>query len=359
MNRRLFLATLLPSLLAAQGLPGISAEQLARVETVVTSEMSRLNIPGLSVAIVTGGELRWANGYGLADLENSVPAKAATVYRLASISKPITAVAAMQLVERGKLDLDAPVRKYLPSFPEKEWPITARQLLGHLGGVRHYRSGEEVNSTRHYESVCEALDIFQNDALMHQPGTKYAYTTYGYNLLGCVVELASATRFADYIRKNIFLPAGMETIRPDNVFDIVPNRAQGYRRTSGGELRNSNLADTSNKIPGGGLCSTVVDLARFAIAMQSDVLLKKETRERMFTRQKLADGTETAYGLGWSVAEHDGRRVVSHGGAQQRVSTILYTAPDLGFAAALMCNMEGANLGRAAREMARIFLESN
>src|SRR5689334_15287943 len=115
---------------------GLSAEQAARIDQAVTAFMSRLNIPGLSIAVVTDHQLRWQQGYGLADIENFVPAKAVTVYRLASVSKPITATAVMQLVERGKIELDAPVQKYVPTFPQKAYPVTVRDVLRHTSGIR-------------------------------------------------------------------------------------------------------------------------------------------------------------------------------------------------------------------------------
>ena len=318
--------------------------------------MSRQNIPGLSVAIVTDRKLRWSNGYGLADIENYIPAKSATVYRLGSISKTITAIAVMQLVERGKLDLDAPIQKYCPAFPQKQWPVTARQLLGHLAGVRHYKSDAEFLSTRHYNSVVEGLDMFKDDPLLHEPGTKYSYTTLGYARLGCAVESASGMKFADYVHANIFKPAEMVTMRVDDVFEIIPNRAQGYFKNQSGQLRNSTLADTSYKIPGGGFCSTVIDLARFAIATQTRALVKQETLEQMWTRQKTRDGKETSYGLGWGLSERNGMKEVQHSGAQQRVTTNLYMIPEKGLAVVLMVNLERVDLNALSQQIADIAL---
>jgi CubicO group peptidase (beta-lactamase class C family) len=322
--------------------------------------MSRQNIPGLSVAIATDGTLRWSNGYGLADLENFVPAKASTVYRLGSISKPITAVAVMQLAERGKLDLDAPVQKYCPAFPQKQWPVTSRQLLGHLGGVRHYNSDAEFGSTRHYQTVVEGLSMFKDDPLLHQPGTKFSYTTHGYAVLGCVVEGASGMTFKDYVNENIFKPAAMDRIRVDDVFEIIPNRAQGYAKKQSGELQNSALADTSYKIPGGGFCSTVEDLVKFALAVQSGKLVQPQTVEQLWTKQKTADGKETAYALGFGVEERNGLKIVSHGGGQQRVSTMLYLVPERKIVIALMLNLEGAggSVGRLTQQITDILLDA-
>jgi CubicO group peptidase (beta-lactamase class C family) len=295
-------------------------------------------------------QLRWSRGFGLADMENYVPATPDTTYRIASVSKPITAVAAMQLVERGKLDLDAPIQKYCPAFPEKPWKITARQLLGHLSGIRHYKPDENFNSTRHYTSVTESLDAFKNDPLLQEPGTKFTYSTYGYVVLGCVVEGASGTRYADYVREHIFRPAGMSRTRVDDLYAIIPNRARGYARLKSGEVRNADLADTSNKIPGGGLVSTPSDMAHFAIALNAGVLLKRETFRQMLTPLKTADGRESPY-FGWFIRDRNGTKVLTHSGSQQGTSTYLYMMPEKGFALVLMANMEDVNQAEVATQI--------
>ncbi len=331
-------------------LPLSAQEYREAVEKEVRAAMEKQGIPGLSVAIVTDHELRYTAGFGLSDVENNVAARPETVYRLASISKPITAVAVLQLVEAGKLDLDAPVQKYVPGFPEKKWPLVSRHLLSHTGGIRHYARPGEINSTKHYRSLTRALEQFAKDPLRFEPGTKYSYTTYGYNLLGCVVEGASGETFPEYLQKHIFDPAGMKTMQTDHVYRIIPNRAQGYRRVRG-KLQNSALADTSNKIPGGGLCSTVNDLARFAIAVQTGLLLKPETRKQMFLPPTLEDGKTGPYGFGWRIRTYRGRKEVSHSGGQQRVTTWLYMVPEEKAAVVIMSNLEKAKLLPLARRI--------
>jgi CubicO group peptidase (beta-lactamase class C family) len=325
---------------------------LEPIERAITATMAEQGIPGLSVALVTNNQLRYAGGYGLADVENYVPAKASTVYRWASIAKPVTATAVLQLAQHGKLDLDKPIQDYCPDFPRKPWPITPRHLLGHLSGIRNFRDNAEGRSKRHCTSVRESLDLFKNDPLLHEPGARMTYSTYGYNLLGCAVEGASGMAFADYLEKQIFTPAGMRRARVDDAFAIIPNRAQGYSRESG-ELRNAEFTDTSNRIPAGGLCSTVEDLARFAIALQKGVLVNKETLKAMWTTQKTRDGAATGYGLGWHLAERKGRKEVLHGGVQPRVTNVLYLLPEQGIAVVLLSNLQGAdNLPELARQIA-------
>jgi CubicO group peptidase (beta-lactamase class C family) len=264
----------------------------------------------------------------------------------------------MQLYEAGKLDLEAPVQRYVPSFPRKPWPITVRQLLGHLGGIRHYASPDEVNSTRYFPDLLAPLRLFQNDPLVAEPGTGFHYTTYGYVLLGAAVEAASAQRFMDYLRQRVFAPAGMDRIRQDHVFAVIPNRARGYTLGPSGQLQNCALADTSNKVPGGGLVSTVEDLARFATAMRKGVLLRPHTVDMMFTPQRLKDGKPTDYGLGWQVRSIESVKVVQHTGGQQGVSTILALQPRENVAVALMSNLERAQLQDLAHRILRLLAES-
>jgi CubicO group peptidase (beta-lactamase class C family) len=327
----------------------------AKVEAAVSQVMSKQRISGLSVAVATDGRLRWSQGYGFADIENSVPFTAGTVWRLGSISKPITAVAAMQLVEGGRIDLDAPIQKYCPAFPEKEKPITTRLLLGHLSGIRHYAPNEDFNSTRHYEGVVASLESFKKDPLLHPPGASYTYSTYGYVVLGCVVEGASGRPYADQVRERVTGPAGMERTRPDDVAAIVPGRAHGYEKTASGEFRNAALADTSNKVPGGGFVSTAPDLIRFALALDEGKLLKPETFRQMQTPMKTMDGKESPY-FGWTIADRKADRILTHGGSQQGTSTYLLMVPAKGFAVAVIANTESVNAGELARAVADILL---
>jgi serine beta-lactamase-like protein LACTB, mitochondrial len=337
----LILISLAAAILATPKATIHSSSRLETVEAILSDEVARWNAPGLSAAIVTDYRLLWSYGIGLADLEQRVPATGATVYRIASISKTITAVAVMQLAERGTLDLDQPIQHYCPTFPDKPWPITSRQLLAHLGGIRGYRSNEEFFGTRHYTNVIEPLALFKDDPLLHEPGTKFSYTTYGYNVLGCIVEGASGMPYVDYVREHLFQPAGMRHTRPDDVYAIFPNRARFYRKMPSGEIHNAPLIDTSNKIPGGGFCATVEDLAKFAIAVQTGVLITKATLEQMFIRQKTRGGQDVPFGLGWVIEVRNGQKEVWHLGGGQGVSNILYMQPDHGLAVALLMNVNG------------------
>lgn len=344
-----------PSIVAQSTL---SKAEITACEQLISKAMQAKAIPGLSVAIGRSHSIAWTSGFGYADIENQVPATANTVYRLASISKPITAVAAMQLVEKGKLDLDAKVQAYVPTFPEKLFKLTTRNLLSHQGGIRHYK-GAEIGSTRHYNTVNSALKIFAAEPLIHPPGDKFTYTTYGYNLLGAAVVGASKTGFVPYLQANIFDPAGMTKTREDSIAKIIPHRAQGYRLSKlSKQVFNSRIVDTSNKIPGGGLCGTAADLVQFCHALGTGKLLKSETLDQMWTPARNKAGKQLKYGLGFRITKADKPRIVGHSGGQPRVSTMLLFRPDENIVVALMSNLEGAGLHPLALQLSELVLPS-
>jgi serine beta-lactamase-like protein LACTB len=317
-----------------------TAAKASAIENLIEAEMTKARIPAVSLAVVADGRLAWARGFGFADLEHRVPATPQTVYRIASVSKPLTATAAMQLAERGKLDLDGPIQRYVPSFPVKQWPLTARHLLQHTGGVRHYRPDEDVNR-RHYATVAEALNQFRDDPLLFEPGTNFRYTSLGFVLLGAVIEGAAGMPYADYVRSNVLEPCGMRNTRPDDPEAVIPNRARGYRLDSAGTIVNCVWVDQSNKLPGGGWLSTVEDLARFAIAVESDTLLRSDTKKQMWDRVRTNDGRQMDYSKGWMSA-HEGGSLVSagHGGNQQGAMATFNIEPQKEIATALLMNSE-------------------
>ncbi len=339
----------------------ISSEKRTLIEAAVSKFMASTHVLGVSVAVVENGEYEWAAGFGLADVENNAPASEHTLYRLGSISKPLTAVGALQLYQQGKLDLDAPVQKYCPAFPEKSKPITTREVLGHLGGIRHYKAeiqnDLEGGNTKHFDNPIQAgLDFFRNDPLVAEPGTHFHYSTQGYTLVGCVMEGASGTKYTDYMRQNVVLPAGMEHTQPDNRFAIIPYRTRFYQKTKDGAVENADFLDSSYKIPGGGWISSAEDMARFEVAVLNDKLIKRSTRDLMWTPLKPSDGSEDTYGLGWGRSDKDGMRFVGHSGGQQGTSTDFLIAPDSRRGVVVLTNMEDIDAGDLATDILKILV---
>ena len=339
----------------------LSAEKRNRIEAAVSRFMASTHVPGVSVAVVENGEYEWAEGFGFADLENNSPASEHTLYRLGSISKSLTAVGALQLWERGRLDLDAPVQKYCPAFPQKPWPITTREVMGHLGGIRHYKAeaqGDlEGGNTKHFENTIQAgLDFFKNDPLVDQPGKHYHYSTQGYTLVGCVIEGASGVKYLDFMQQNVIVPAGMEHTQPDDRFAIIPYRTRFYQKTESGTVLNADFLDSSYKIPGGGWLSSAEDMARFEVTILNDKLIKRATRDLMLTPLKPSDGSEDTYGLGWAIREEGGLLLVGHAGGQQGTSTDFTMAPAQKAGVVVLTNMQDLDPEKLSVEIVKILL---
>lgn len=329
-------------------------QQIRDFETFAAAEMKAQRMPGLSVAVMKE-DFVWSAGFGLADIENNVPATAESSYRLASVTKPMTAVAVMKLVEDGKIDLDAEVQRYVPDFPRKPHPVTVRQLLGHLGGISHYRNYAVEGRIREPKNTKEALAIFQDFDLVAEPGTRYFYSSYGYNLLGAVIERASGKSYGDFMREAVWKPLGMTSTRMDNPREIIPNRVRGYELARDG-VRNSEYVDISSRFAAGGTRSTVVDLIRFVQGIAAGKIVRPEMVDRMWTSLATREGRTTDYGLGWGVSPEAGRFAVSHGGSQQETRTLLLYLPRQRFAIALASNLEDASLWEFANRLALLFL---
>jgi len=320
------------------------AQDFSALSRILDSQKTKLKIPGYSAGIYYKGEILWHRSAGLADIKSNRPTRRDTPFRLASLSKPLTAVALLQMVEMNKLNLSDPIQKYCPAFPVKSHPITLAQLLSHLGGIRSYKTADptDANNTIHFTSVIDALKKFSADPLEHEPSTKYLYSTYGYSLIGCAIEGASGSPFERWMEDKLFATVGMCNTAPDNNRGLSLRRAQGYRKTPEGEIEECGLSDNTAKIPGGGYVSTVDDLLRFAEGIYRQQLIKSELIERMWTSSKLKSGKITGYGLGWSLAKApEGDREIYHTGGQQGTSTILYLRPEHQFAFVWLTNLEG------------------
>lgn len=335
------LFTLASGRLPAQDSVGRYDAVIAYSRHQILDTMAALRIPGAQIAVVKDGALVWSEGFGLADIEQQVSVTPVTRFRIASISKAVTSVGLGLLVERGRVDLDAEVQRYVPDFPRKRWPVTVRQVAGHLAGVRHYQDGE-FESMRPYPTVREGLTIFEQDSLLFEPGTRYAYSSYGWNLISAVIEGASGESFLSYIQRYVFGPMGMTRTTPEYPDSITLWRAHAYvHRDSLSPAQNAPYVDNSYKWAGGGFLSTAEDLARFGRNLLAGGVLRRETVESLWTSQTLRDGTATGYGIGWSNRRDSaGRRVVGHTGGAMGGTSNLVIYPEQHLVLALLINSD-------------------
>jgi len=314
------------------------------ISSLLEQKMQLEGTPGATIALVQKGALIWSSGYGMSDVEHSVEASSQSVFRTASLVKPITATAILQLVASGNLDLDSPVTQYCPDYPTKKWPVTTRQLLSHVSGVRSYNMPwniyeAELHSTTKYESITDALSIFKNDPLKFQPGTNHKYTSYGYNILGCVIENVSGLPYMKYLEENIFQVAGMTQTMAEDPLEVIPDRVSGYRRDKKGKLVNERYVDLSNKIPSGGLLTTASDMARFSISYMNGEFLPNHLQSAAMTPAKLNNGDATNYGFGWQIdSATNGEKIIYHGGVAPGVSAIMTLFPERNDAIVVMMN---------------------
>jgi serine beta-lactamase-like protein LACTB, mitochondrial len=285
---------------------------------------------GQYVGVVAGmwrdGAIQWIGGAGHRNVEAQIPADSNTIHRIASIAKPMTAVAIMQLAERGQLDLDASVQAYVPGFPEKKkGVITVRDLLSHGSGIRNYKNEREGAPTEHYATLTDAMAVFQDRRLLFEPGTSYSYATYNYVVLGVIIEAVSGQSYEDYMREHIWEPAGMTSTSVEQAGTAYENKAVLYSKGKDGAMEKAPQTDLSLKIPGGGLQSTVGDLLRFGEAILTDALISRASLEEMIRDTGLK--TEgNPYALGWYIygkADSPSGRIIGHSGSQTGTSSQL------------------------------------
>ncbi|MGE0552443.1 MAG: serine hydrolase domain-containing protein [Gemmatimonadales bacterium] len=348
------------ALVALVGVPASRASAQAPRETRARQLLERYledqHVPGASAAISRNGRIVWSAGFGMANLELRVPATPETRFRVGSISKALTSVAVAQLWDGGRLDLDVPVQRYVPSFPEKAHPITTRQLGGHLSGLPHYNREDIVNRV-HYESVTHALDKFKDRPLLFTPGERFSYSSFGWNLISAVVEGAAGVPFLDYMERRVFEPLGMTRTGPDRYEAVIPDRTAFYVVHPDGKTENGPAVDNSDVWAGGGFLSTAEDLTRFGEGVQGGAVVSQRGRQLLFTRMTTTAGDSTGYGLGWRVRDLDGRRVVGHGGSHVGATAQLLLDPTNRVVVAILTNSNNRGLSDLADDLARLFAE--
>jgi CubicO group peptidase (beta-lactamase class C family) len=342
------------ALLAATAFAQNNDAKVQEFEAFAARVMKAQQMPGLSVAVVQG-DFRWSRGFGFADLENQVPATAESSYRMASVTKPMTAVAVLRLADEGKIDLDADVQTYAPFFPRKKFPITIRQLLSHQGGISHYRNYFKEGRIKDPKTTRDAIAIFAGFDLVNEPGTQFLYSSYGYNLLGVVVEEVSRQPFATYMTENVWKPLGMTSTLMDDPRAIIPHRVDGYVLDPQRKLQRSEYVDVSSRFGGGGTRSTVGDMVRLMEGLAAGKVLKPETREQAWSMQATRNQHLTRYGLGFGLYSRSGRYVIAHSGSQQETRTSLTYLPRAGLIVALASNFEDADLDPFEEKLIELF----
>lgn len=298
-------------------------------------------VAGISAGIYKDGKIVWSDAAGHMDVENKIPAEANMIHRIASISKPMTAIAILQLMEKGLLSLDDPIQKYIPDFPiKKEGTITIKHLLEHSSGIKAYKNGKESFPTKNYTSLRDAIKVFEDRDLAITPGKGYQYTTYGYVVLGLIIENVSGLSYRQYMQENIWNKAGMKNTDVEIFGQQYSGKSKLYIKNKKDEFVKDKDTNLSVKVPGGGIQSTAGDLLKFAEAVLEDKLINSDTRQLMISTSGLKK-QGNPYGLGWFLyadAERPSGRIIGHSGSQSGTSTQLFIFLDKKAAVAVISN---------------------
>lgn len=322
------------------------ARQIARAHLVDH------NLPGLSVAVGNDGEIVWAEGFGWAGLEGKQPVLPETRFRIGTLSTPLTSAAAGLLLEQGRLNLDEPIQKHVPEFPEKQWPVTLRQVMSHLSGLPNDGGDEGELFSEHCDRPVDALQHFARRSLRFEPGTEYRYSNYSWIVVSAAIEAAADELFLTFMRRHIFEPLGMDDTDADSSNAATGDRATSYfpRFAADPRYGPDMMRDIDLSCYAGSsvFVSTPSDLVRFAMAINGGKLLKPETVQLLQASQRLTSGEETGYGLGWDLetATVGGKqtRVVGHDGdLLGGMMSSLMTFPEHGIVVSVTSNTSYAD----------------
>ena len=313
--------------------------------------------PGTAVAVAVGDEIVWSTSFGFADVERHKPVSRGTQFRIYEAAMPLTATVLARLAEEGRIDLDAPIQRYLPELPDTGFPITARDLASHLAGVRDLAEEEQIAAP--CSGARDAVRGVRGRIFVRPAGLGHTPSRYGYLLLSAALESASGKKFADLLGEYVAGPAGMGSTMIDDPRRFLPGRSLFYERGFLGLLRTAQPVDTSCRWGAGGLLSTTEDLVRFGAALLRGELLRPRSLDAMFTSTRTRTGADTGYGLGWNVeTDSRGRPFVWHAGRGVGGRAAIVVVPHARLVAVMLSNIEGERLDEHARRITAFFLES-
>lgn len=328
-----------------------------KTEAIMQEIVGREDIVGASITIGQADSIYFTKGYGLADRELKVKTQPYHRFRVYSLSKHITAIAAAKLAEDGVLDLDQPISTYIPFIDVQLASITTRQLIGHTSGIRSYQEGEwQRVSSGLCSSPFESLLSFEGDSLLFTPGEDYAYTSFGYVLLSAVIEKVAQQPFMNYLSEEILEPLGISNIRLDDAKQVDYLAAKPYEYWQG-TMYGARYANNSCKFGGGGLLASTLDIVAFNQQLLNGGLISAESLKMIYTSMRLNDGSETGYGFGLQFdVDEKGRSYAWHSGRSRGGRNALVIYPDQKLIVCISANTNGDGIVIEAETIAKSLL---
>ena len=346
-------------LVALSGAAEVRAQEPSNTAVdAVFADYTKPGSPGCALGVYRDGKLIYARGYGLANIEGSVPITPQAVFDIGSTSKQFTAASILLLEQQGKLSIDDDVRKYIPELPDYKQKITIRNLLNHTSGLRDYLTLMELAgvNTDGVTTDDDALAIIaRQKALNFAPGGEYLYSNSGFFLLSVIVKRANGKSLREFAAENIFQPLGMtHTSYRDDHTSLISNRALAYDpvEKAGYKLNVSYFEQTGD----GAVHTSVEDLLLWDENFYTGRILGKDLLAKLQEQGKLTTGKTLDYAKGLVIGKYRGLRTVSHGGSWGGYRAELLRFPDLHFSVACLCNVGNANPSRKAREVAEAYL---
>jgi CubicO group peptidase (beta-lactamase class C family) len=325
----------------------VSEELGNRIDAIAKQALSR-PAAGMSVAVARDGQVVFARGYGMANLEHSVAVTPETVFHIASISKNILSAVILQLVDEGKLRLDDDVTKYVPEAPTLGHHVTVRQLINHTSGIYSFTSLPDAANNERLELTHEqVLGLIKDKPFVFEPGTRWRYDNSAFYLAGMVVERVTKQEYGAYVREHVFKPLGMSSASLCYARMVVPHFASGYE-VDGGALVNAAFMTWKLPFAGGAVCATASDLLKWQAALDTGRVLTPSSLALMRTPTTLADGTKIDYGLGTRLGSLDGHRVLGHTGSGGGFRTVLASFPDDHLTIVVLINTDDGSAPPAA-----------
>ena len=331
------------------------SEGPSKARDAVREAMRSGAAPGAAAAVGRAGEIVWAEGFGTRDLSTGKPVDPGTKFGLGSISKTLTLAAALALADADRLDLNAPVERYLPDFPHRAMGVTVRSIGAHQSGIADAFANDHYWSTSHFE-LDSAYRLIAAAPMIFSPGSRTEYATGLFTIVGKVLERAGGGSYLEVMRRTVLEPAGMAATVPNDPRRPPAGRTGFYVSGKRGGFEAAPPFDPSFKLPGAGFLSTAEDLVRFGMALLGPELLSEQGRRQMFAPVPLSDGTPTRYALGFQVLEEDGRRLLLQSGGGPGIASWLVIYPEERLVVALLANATGAPLEATVRRVARSFL---
>ena len=327
-----------------------------KIDQLINDFLNTNNLPGLCLSVMKEGKIVYSEGFGYADVNTRTPIiPSKTKFRIGSFSKTLTASGLMTLVEKEKIDLDESIYSYVPEFPKKKWDFSIRMMSGHLSGIRHYKNNE-FYITKNYDNLIDALEIFKDDTLVHEPNTKYLYSTHAWTLISLAIERTANIPFTQFMDEYVFYPLGMADTFAEIKGLEIDNKVTYYNKILTGGYEIAKSVNNSWKWAGGGFISTTENIAEFLNRHLTDEYLSQKSLDILMKSQATINGNKTDYGIGWRIRYgNNGEKLFGHTGGSVGGTTYAFMNPNTKTIVVITSNIGSANFGKLPLDVFEVY----